>query len=157
MHFSCIHTFISLYSYIDLFWRFSTCLSPSLFLALVCCMAPKCKSTLSWNPLRFGASSSSSSSSSNPTPSHVRFHDDKACKDFSENFSWWGIHLERQVILSDFPILTFPLSSTVGVESYCVVSWSLFPPWSYRSFNPICTDSIFWYLILSLAFEVRAS
>ena len=60
-------------------------------------LAPKRKSTPAWNPLRSGASSSS-----DPSPSTVRFHDDDAFKAFSENFSRRGIHLERQVILSDF-------------------------------------------------------
>ena len=54
-----------------------------------------------------------------------------------------------------FPILTVPLSSTIRVGSHCVVSWSLIPPWSYRSFTLTCTDSILQYLILSLAFEVH--
>ena len=63
-------------------------LSPSLSLSLSlinCSMAPKPKFTSSRNPLRSGASSSSSPS--DPTPSHVKFRDDKAHKDFSENFS----------------------------------------------------------------------
>ena len=63
---------------------------------LVVFMAPKRKSTLTQNPLRFGASSSSG-----PSPSNVRFHDDDAFKAFSENFSRRGIHSERQVVLSD--------------------------------------------------------
>ena len=42
-----------------------------------------------------------------------------------------------------FPILTFPLSSTVGVKSHCVASRSLVLSWSYRSFTPTCTDSTF--------------
>ena len=97
---SCIHTFKFLYSCILSCWCFSDYLflSLSLFLALVCTMAPKRKSTLSQNPLRFGASTSSS----NPTPSHVWFRDDKARKDFSENFSRWCIHSEHKFILSDF-------------------------------------------------------
>ena len=41
-----------------------------------------------------------------------------------------------------FLILTFPLLSTVEVRSHCVASRSLVPPWSYRSFTPICTDLI---------------
>ena len=104
--FSCIRTFNSLNSYIDLFGAFlhvslSLSLSLSLsFLALVFSMAPKRKSTLSQNPLRSGTSSSSSPS--DPTPSHVRFRDDKARKDFSENFSRRGVHLKHQVVLSDF-------------------------------------------------------
>ena len=58
-------------------------LSLPLFLfTLVVSMAPKCKSTPSQNPLRSGASSSF-----DPTPSHLRFHDEDARKDSSENFS----------------------------------------------------------------------
>ena len=56
-----------------------------------------------------------------------------------------------------FPILTFPPSSIVGVRSHCMASSSLVPSWSYKSFTPICTDSILQYLILLLAFEVCAS
>ena len=56
-----------------------------------------------------------------------------------------------------FPILTFPLSSTVGVRSQCMASRSLVPPWSYRSFTPICTNWIIQYLILSLTFKVCVS
>ena len=51
------------------------------FYALACSMAPKRKSAQSQSPLCSGASSSDS------TPSYVKFHDDKARKDFSENFS----------------------------------------------------------------------
>ena len=70
----------------------------SLFLSYISCiMTPKRKSTLSQNPLRSGASSFF-----DPTPSSVRFRDDKARKDFSENFLQRGIHLKRQVVLLDF-------------------------------------------------------
>ena len=89
--------------------------SPSLSLVLVCSMAPKRKSTPSQNPLCFGASTSSDSA-----PSHIRFRDDKARKDFSENFSRRGIHSEHQVILSDFSdidLLTVIYSR--GCESLC--------------------------------------
>ena len=48
------------------------------------------------------SSEASSSSFADPTPSHVRFRDDKTRKDFLENFSQRDIHSERQVILSDF-------------------------------------------------------
>ena len=74
--FSCIRTFNSLYSFILFCWCFFDCLFPSLslFLALVCSMAPKCKFTPSQNPLQ----SRAFTSSSDPTPSHVRFYDDKA-------------------------------------------------------------------------------
>ena len=54
-----------------------------------------------------------------------------------------------------FPILTFPLSSTVGVGSHFVASRSLLPLWSYKSFTLTWTDLIIMYLISSLAFEVR--
>ena len=75
-------------------WDFSDCLSLSLsfLFTLVVSIAPKCKYTPSQNPLRFEASSSS-----DPTPSHIRFRDENAQKDFSENFSRWG-----WVILADF-------------------------------------------------------
>ena len=99
--FSCIHTFISLYSYIKLFWCFSTCLSLSLPLS-VCIMAPKRKFTPSRNPLH------SRASSSDPSPSHLWFHDEKARKDFLKNFSWRGFHSERQVILLDFSDTNLP-------------------------------------------------
>ena len=78
-------------------------------------MAPKRKSTLSQIPLHSGASTSSDS-----TPSHVQFCDDKARKDFSENFSWRGIHLERQVILSNFSDIDLPtVIYSRGWESLC--------------------------------------
>ena len=55
----------------------------------------------------------------------------------------------------NFPILTFPLSSTVRFRSHCVASRSLVPLWLYRSFNPTGTNSILQYLSLSLAFKVH--
>ena len=55
-----------------------------------------------------------------------------------------------------FLILTYPLSFTVGVGGHYVTSRSLVPPWSYRSFTPICMESILLYLISFLAFEVHA-
>ena len=100
---SCIHTFNSLYSFI-LICLVLFCLSLSFFLALVCSIASKWKSTPSQNPLR-----SRASTSSDFTPSHLWFRDDKARKDFSENFSWQGIHSERQVILLDFTDTNLPI------------------------------------------------
>ena len=104
LHVTCSCIFMHMYlhffifQYIDVFGAFQrVSLSPSLFLLVSCFMPPKRKSTPSQNPLRFRPSSSS-----DPTPSHVRFCDEKACKDFSENFSTPGIHSECQVILSDF-------------------------------------------------------
>ena len=142
----------SIFLYIDVFGAFlRVSLSPSLFLSVSCIMAPKRKSTQSQNPLRSGASSSS-----NLAPSHVWFHDDKAQKDFLENFCRRGIHSECQVILSDFLILTYPLSFTIGVGGHYVTFRSLVPPCLYKSFTPICMESILLYLISSLMFEVRA-
>ena len=66
-------------------------------------MAPKRKSTPAWNPLR-----SSASFLSDPTISHIRFRDDNAFKAFSENFSRRGIHLECQVILTNFADTNLP-------------------------------------------------
>ena len=155
---SCIfmHTYLQLFIFLYwCCWLFFACLSLSLplflFLTLVCTMAPIHKSTLFQNPLRFGASSSS-----NLAPSHVWFHDDKAQKDFLENFCRRGIHSECQVILSDFLILTYPLSFTIGVGGHYVTFRSLVPPCLYKSFTPICMESILLYLISSLMFEVRA-
>ena len=78
---------------------------PLFLFTLVVSMAPKRKSAPSRNLLR----SETSSSSSNPTPSHIRFHDEDARKAFSENFSRRGIHSERQVILA-YPLKVLFLS-----------------------------------------------
>ena len=79
-------------------------------------MAPKAhKSTPTRNPFQgFGSSSSFDSL----VPLHVQFCDEKARKDFSENFQKRGVHLKRQVILSDFtdtPLLA--VIQTLGWES----------------------------------------
>ena len=102
-------------------WDFSECfffLSLPLFLyTLVVSMAPKRKSTLTRNPLRFGASSSSDCS-----PSNVWFRDDDAFKAFSENSPRRGIHSERQVLLSDFADTDLPsVIHSRGWESLCDV------------------------------------
>ena len=135
------------------------CLSPpplslSLFLSVSCSMAPKQKSTPSWNPLRFGASSSSPSTDS--TPSHIRFRDDKACKDFLENFSRWGIHSERQVILLDFSDSNIPIVIySRGWESLCGFSVTC-PSVIIQEFYSNMHGFDYLYLILSLTFEVHA-
>ena len=54
------------------------------------------------------------------------------------------------------PTPTYPMSFTVGVGSHCVTSRSIVHPCRSRSFISTCVDLIFQYLILSLAFEVRA-
>ena len=98
----------------------SLSLSLSLFLSLSfvnCSMAPNRKSALSRNPLHSEAFSSDS------TPSHVKFHDDKAHKDFSENFSRRNIHSERQVILSDISDIDLPtVIYSRDCESLCGIS-----------------------------------
>ena len=53
-----------------------------------------------------------------------------------------------------FLILTYPLSSTVGVGSHFMASQSRALPWSYRSSTTICMDLIILYPNLSLAFGV---
>ena len=89
----------------------------SLLFTLVVSMPPKCKSAPSQNPL-----CSRASSSSDPTPSHIRFHDEDARKDFSENFSRQGVHSERQVILADFANTDLPIViHSRGWESLCDV------------------------------------
>ena len=92
--------------------------SLSPFSYVSCVKAPKCKSTSSQNPLRSEASSSSSPY--NPTPSHVWFRDEKAKSDFLENFSRHGIHLDCQVVLSDFSDTGLPtVIHSKGWESLC--------------------------------------
>ena len=97
-------------------------LSPSLFVSYVSCdMTPKCKFIPSRNP--FHSETSSSSSPSDPTPSHVRFHDEKAKSDFFKNFSRRGILLECQVVLSDFSNTNLPtVIYSKGWESLCGAS-----------------------------------
>ena len=108
IHFHAYVLYISLYSYIlncirtFLIVFFSLSLSLSL-VCVSCIMAPKCKFVPSQNPLHSGASTSF-----DPTPSLVWFHDEKAKTNFLKNFSRWGIHSERQVILSDFSDTDLP-------------------------------------------------
>ena len=105
-HSPCIRTLFSIcLLYLNWFGTFLiVSLSLPLFLfTLVVSMAPKRKSTPSWNPLRFGALSSS-----DPTPSYIQFHDEDARKDFLENFSRWGVHSECWVILADFADIDLP-------------------------------------------------
>ena len=111
---SCIpHAYVFYFQYSCYIWNvlglFSLSLSLSLSLSfsflftLVVSMAPKRKPTLSQNPFHFGASSSS-----DPSPSHIWFRDEDARKDFSENFSWQGVHSERRVILANFADIDLP-------------------------------------------------
>ena len=101
-------------------WVFSVCFSfsfPLSMVALVVSMAPKRKSIPSQNPLR-----SKGSSSLESTPLSVRFCDEKAHKDFSENFSKRGVHSERHVVLADFADTDLPtVIHSRGWESLCDV------------------------------------
>ena len=149
-----MHTYslFNIFWYIWTAWDFFYSFSLLLFsFMLVVSMTPKHKSTLSQNPLHYGASFSSPS---NPTPSYVQFYDEKAKSDFLENFSWRNIHSECQVILSDFFDTDLPISFIVGVGNHFVVSRSRALPWSYRSSTPICTDLITLYLSFLLVFGV---
>ena len=158
LHVTCsciIHAYVPFHF---LFWysllMVLFCLSPSPpFLSLSLThslrMVPKYKTTLSQIPLH------SRASSSDPTPLHVRFHDEKAYQDFSENFSKRGLHSERHMILSNFSILLYPLSFTVGVGNIYVRYPWVVPSWSYRSFTLIFTILIIMCLGLLLLFEVQ--
>ena len=120
MHFPCIRTFFSIYlillMLLGTFLIVFLSLPLSLF-TLVVPMAPKRKSTPAWDLLRSGASSSS-----DPSPSNVQFCDDDAFKAFLENFSRWGIHSERQVVLLDFANTDLPsIIHSRGWESLCDV------------------------------------
>ena len=121
---SCIfmHTYFtfSIFLYIELYWDFFECFFPSLSLSLVYVsyiMAPNRKSTPSQNLPHFRVSTSS-----DPTPSHVRFCDEKAKSDFFENCSKCGSHSECQVIWSDFSNTNLPtVIHSRGWKSLCDV------------------------------------
>ena len=76
---------------------------PLLLVTLVVFMAPKHKSTPARNTLHSGAFSSS-----DHAPLSLRFHNDKAYKAFTENFSRRGIHSEPRVILGHFADTDLP-------------------------------------------------
>ena len=115
LHITCscifIHTYLQVSIFVILYLVGAfliVFLSPSLSISYVSCvMAYKQKFIPSWNPLRFEASSSSSPS--DLTPSYVWFHDMKDKSDFSEKFSWRGIHSECQVVLSNFFDIVLPI------------------------------------------------
>ena len=117
-----MHTYLifNIIDIIDIAWDFFYCsflFIPLILFMLVMSMAPKRKSTPARNPLH-----SDASSSFYPSPSNVRFRDDDAFKAFLENFSRWGIHSERQVVLSDFADTDLPeVIHSRGWESLCDV------------------------------------
>ena len=152
MHFPSICTLFSIYllylKYVGTFLIVS--LSLSFLFTLVVSMAPKRKSTPSQNSLHSGASSSS-----DPTPSHIWFCDEDARKDFSENFSQWGVHSEHRVILADFTYTDLlNVIHSQGWESLCDVPITC-PSVLIRSFTPTGMDLILQYLSFILAFEVH--
>ena len=114
---SCIHSIFFPYLIdIDLCWYFSVCHSLSLFLSVSCSMAPKRKSTPSWNPLCSGASFLLPPL----IPLHLTssFVMIKSVRTFrrtshDEAFIW-----NAKLFYWIFPILTFPLSPIVGVGSH---------------------------------------
>ena len=119
---SCIfmHTYLTfnIFVYILTAWSFSKCffLPPHSLVYVSASMAPKRKSIPSQNPLR----SRASTSSSYPTSFSIRFRDEDAQKDFSENFSRRGVHSERRVILVDFADTNLPdVIHNQGWESLC--------------------------------------
>ena len=124
LHVTCSyisHAYIPSFQYIWYYWCclrlfwLSFLFLPLFLFTLVVSMAPKRKSTPARNPLCSGASSSS-----DPSPSNVRFRDDDAFKAFSKNFSRRGIHLERQVVLSNFADTNLPsIIHSRGWESLC--------------------------------------
>ena len=79
LHITCsciVHAYVLFHF---LFWYSPLMVSLSLSLSDSLRMAPKRKSALSHNSFRF-------EESFDPTLLHVRFHDEKARQDFSENF-----------------------------------------------------------------------
>ena len=121
MHFPCIRTLFSIYLlYLNCLGFFLIVfLSFPLFLfTLVVSMAPKRKSILARIPLHSNASSSSDSA-----PLFLRFCDDDAHKEISENFSRRGVHSKCQVILVDFADTNLPtIIHSREWESLCDVS-----------------------------------
>ena len=106
MHFSCIHilSFPFLFSVMMVLF----CLSPSLSLSLLdrLCMAPKCNTTPSRNPLH------SRTSSSDPTPLHVQFFDEKAQRTFWRTSPHVVFIRSATWFYWTFLILLYPLSFT---------------------------------------------
>ena len=126
MHFSCIRTFIYLYSDIDLCWCFSTCFFLSLFLSLVALWQ------LNGNLLRPGTLFILGQLLLLPLLilHHLTLGSMmiKPIRTFWRTFHDVTFIQNAKSFYQIFPILTFPLSSTVGVGSYCMASWSLVLP-----------------------------
>ena len=137
-----MHTYLHFPIFLYWFVLVLFCLSLSLsFYALACSMAPKHKFAPSWNPFCSGASSS------NSTPSHVRFCDEKVRTGFLKNFSQWAFIQNAKSLYRTFPILTLPLSSTIGVGSHCVTSWSLVLSWLFSNLLQYARIRLFCTLV----------
>ena len=125
MHFSCIRTFISLYFYIDLCWCFSACFFLSLFLLLVALWH------LNGNLLR--PRTFFVPGHFLPLPPLILLHLTsgsvmiKLVRTFMRTFHNDAFIRNAKSSYRTFSILTFLLSSTVGVGSHCVASQSLAP------------------------------
>ena len=117
---SCVTCSCIFYAYVLFLSTLNMCFFPFFlsFSRIDCVLAPKQhKSIPAWNPFQ---GSGSSSSSIPPVPSHIRFCDEKANTNFFENFQARGVHLERQVILSDFfNTMLLDVIQTRGWESLC--------------------------------------
>ena len=148
MHFSCISTFIFFCFHIVVDWYFSTCLSLSFFrivyvwhpsIKLLC---PRTLFVLGHHLLLILPLFMLGSVMIKPV------------KTFRRTFLGMAFIQNARSTFRIFLIMTYPLSFTVGVRSPFMTSRSAVPPWSYRSFTPICMDLITLYLAFSLLFEV---
>ena len=117
LHVTCSCIFHAYILFIFSYFKLVFC-SLSLSLSRIdCAIAPKPHKSI---PAQSPFCGSGSSSSDSPVPSHIRIHDEKAKTDLFENFQNRGVHLERQVILSDFSNTALPeVIQTRGWESLC--------------------------------------
>ena len=151
MHFPCIRTS---FQYIWYIWKclgLSDCdsFSPSLLFMLVVSMAPRCKSTPAGTlfiPVLLRRLILLYLISGFVMMMPLRY--------FRRTFLNEAFIRNAKSSYRIFPILTYPLSSTVRVRSHYVASRSRAFSWSYRNSTPICTDLIILYPSLSLAFKV---
>ena len=106
MHFPCIRSpLLNILVILNCFGAFLivSFFPLSILFTLVVSMVPKRKSTPARDPLHSGASSSS-----DHAPLSLHFRNDDAHKAFTENFSRWGIHSERWVVLGHFADTNLP-------------------------------------------------
>ena len=124
--FSCIHTFNSLYSFILFCWWFSNCLSLPL--------SPSCVKSALWHPNTNPLSPRTLSVLGHPllllTLLLLMYGSMmiKPERTFRRTFLDEAFIQNAKSIYWIFLILTFPLSSIIGVGGHCVTFWSLVPP-----------------------------